>query len=86
MKTVTRIMGDKSHSVIEKKNKNTIEETEEYFQNFDHDKIDEFNKQWHGQYHHQYQKPALKHEVTREIAKQDDSKNSFFSKIFSWLR
>lgn len=39
VKTVTRIIGDKSHSVIEKKNKNVIEETEEFFQNFDHGKI-----------------------------------------------
>lgn len=36
---MTRIIGDKSHSVIEKKNKNVLEETEEFFQNFDHGKI-----------------------------------------------
>ena len=36
---MTRIIGDKSHSVIEKKNKNVLEETEEFFKNFDHGKI-----------------------------------------------
>ena len=38
VKTVTRIIGEKMHSVVEKRNKNVIEETEEFFQNFDHGK------------------------------------------------
>jgi hypothetical protein len=39
VKTVTRIIGEKMHSVVEKRNKNGIEETEEFFQNFDHGKF-----------------------------------------------
>lgn len=34
-KTVTRIIGDKAHSVIEKKANNQVQETEEIFHNFD---------------------------------------------------
>lgn len=45
-KTVTRIIGDKAHSVIEKKVNNQLQETEEIFHNFDEDKIDEFNRMW----------------------------------------
>ena len=35
---VTRIIGDKRHTVIEKKLNKNVEETEEFFQNFDESK------------------------------------------------
>lgn len=37
-KTITRIIGDQVHTVVEK-NSNSGKETEEYFNNFDHGKF-----------------------------------------------
>lgn len=36
--TTTRIIGDKSHTLVEKKVKGQVQETEEFFENFDHGK------------------------------------------------
>jgi len=47
--TVTRIIGDKAHTVVEKKSPSgSVEETEEFYKNFDSEKIEDFNKIWSG--------------------------------------
>ena len=37
-KTITRIIGDKSHTLVEKKSNGQVQETEEFYNNFDHGK------------------------------------------------
>lgn len=77
---MTRIIGDKVHSVIEKRNRNELEETEEHFQNFDHDKLDEFNKEWNGYNNRQPEPNGLNF---RNEQNNFDNKNSWVAKLFS---
>lgn len=83
-KTVTRIIGDKMHSVVEKKtNKNIIEETEEIFQNFDEKNLDDFNKMWNNS-----SSFTNNNNKNDKISIPDDNtqNSSFISKFFSWFK
>ncbi|RNA26253.1 accessory gland [Brachionus plicatilis] len=79
-KTVTRMIGDKIHSVVEKKSNKGIDETEEIFQNFD--KIDEFNKMWENF------PTNKKYDENSNVNKNDSQTqpSGLISKLFSWFK
>lgn len=91
-KTITRIIGEKSHTIIEKRNKNgNIEETEEYFTNIDHDKLDDFNHLWNkpanGSITDHPSNRNLYNTPRKEVAVQMPKENtSIISKLFSWFK
>ncbi|CAF0749398.1 unnamed protein product [Brachionus calyciflorus] len=81
--TVTRIIGDKAHSLIEKKTKKGVEETEEVFQNFDENDLSDFNKMWKN-----FPQHNKKESASDPIIKTDSQtqSSSLISKLFSWFK
>lgn len=100
-KTVTRIMGDQSHTLIEKKsNDGTVLETEEFLDNIDHDKIEEFDNMWKKWKNPMPRRIEDNHSNNNPTNSDSDQKNNEFTyslktptengsllyKLFSWLK